>query len=183
MTGRGKRSQSKRPENPELAALRAEVTAGLPTGNDRPPAAGAKAIGGGRGNNGRWVGDRFFSNDEIIEQARALLADNWPKGDIKRALARRFGGKGKTFERHLSYARRRNLGALQRTKPEAKADSLQQWRVMQAEQRQKRARCEQEVERARQKLDVLQAKFDEAGDTELESFSALFVGLGVVTHL
>lgn len=130
-------------------------------GRERPqPAVGAPARGGGKGNHGRWVGDKFFSADEIVEQCRTLLASNWPAGDIKRALVKRFGGKGLSFGRHLSIARKRNLESIGRTAPEAKSDSIQFWRVLEAEQQQKRPGIEKEIAAAREKLAVLQQAFD-----------------------
>jgi len=183
VTGRGKRSQQKGPPvNPELAALRAAVTEGLPPGNERTGEVGVSVRAGGRGNKGRWVGERFVSHDEIIENIRALLADNWTAGDIKRAMVRKFGGTSKSFLRHLSYARKRNLQNIERKPEEAKSDSVQQWSRLLAEERQKRAQYTAEVAAAKAKLTLLQAGYDAAeGGEDLEiARDRLDVGLGML---
>lgn len=131
-------------------------------------AKGEPARGGGNGNHGRWVGEKFIPAEEIINQTRALLSNSFPAGDIKRTLVRLYGGSGRSFERYLSVARKRNLQAIGRSPAEAKSDSVWQWSRLLSEQFPKRGRCEQELEAARKKLDQLQKAYDEAKGDDVE---------------
>lgn len=162
MVGRSK----KLPINPELAALRAAVTEGLPPATERTEEVGAQAVAGGKVNKGRWLGAGearvFVPNGEIVEEIRALLADSWTPGDIQREMARKFGGNGASFAKHIAHARQRNLATLARKPEEAKSDSVQQWQQLLTEERQKRAQASADVEVAKVKLETAYAAYDDA---------------------
>lgn len=121
-----------------------------------------KVKGGGRGNYGRWLGDTFISADTIVEQVRTLLADSWTIGDIKRSLVKKFGGKPRSFEKHVAVARKRNRETIGRTREESKADSCQQWIRLMADERVRRGRAEKQIEKLEAKLETLTTAYDAA---------------------
>ena len=154
------------PHDPELAKLQNEITDGLPPGSCRDGAKGGPVRSGGKGNHGRWIGEKFISADEIIESIRDLLANSWTSGDIKRVMAKRFGGSGRSFERHLRAARKRNLEHLCRTPYEAKADSMQQWQRLLVEAKQDKSRTHANLLAAQTELNALRMRLADGGLTD-----------------
>lgn len=87
-----------------------------------------RATAAGKGKKGRLTPDgQFVSTHDIVEQVRTLLIRGYTSGEIKRALARKFGGRGRSFEQHIAVARRRNLEVIDKAPCDAKAESMSLW--------------------------------------------------------
>ncbi len=118
---------------------------------------------GGRGNHGRWIGDRFVAADEIVESIRMLLADSWTVGDIKREMVRKFGGTGRSFERYLRVARARNIEQTGKTSSESKADAVYQWHRLLVEAKTEKRRTYANLLAVQNEVDQLRNRAAGAG--------------------
>ena len=156
----------------QFADLHAEVTADLPPrAADRKPASGppARASGGKPGRT--TMNGTFIPTNTIIENVRILLADSYTTGDIKRMLVSQFGGKGASFNKHISLARKRNNQFLQRSPEESRSDAMSQWQRLLVEAKTEKKRAEANLKTAQRELDELRRSSSSIDPTEdIESY-------------
>lgn len=129
--------------------------------------------GAGKGRKGRIGPDgRFISTDSIVEQCRALLADSWPDGDVRKALARQFGGSANGYRKHIAMARKKNLAQLNRTLEESKSDAMQQWQRLLAEAQAEKRRIYVNLMAAQKELAIIRQRYETTPEA-LPEFMAL----------
>lgn len=168
---------------PSTSAVARDILSSIPAepnGKRTPEPPQGRATGAG-GKPGRMTPDgQFVSTETIVENIRALLADSWTKGDIRRVLVRQFGGTAQSFNRHIALARKRNLAQLGRSPEQSKADSMQQWQRLLVEAQQEKKRChanltstQTELMKARRALD----KVDDEANPEM-----YLTMLGTINH-
>lgn len=171
---RGKRTPPTKPTKTELptdheslAALRHEIQTDVAAnGVNRVGAAQGTATGAGRGLKYRKLPDgTLVATEDIVEFVRTLLIDCWTDGDIKRALVKKFGGKGCTFKKHISLARKSNLQVLERTPEQAKSESIGQWVRLLAEAKSQKSVNMVDLRRGQRLIAAIQKKVDDGEAT------------------
>ncbi len=155
------------PNNLESERLGDDPVESSPKGNSKGFTRGLLARAGGRGNHGRWIGERFVAADEIVESIRMLLADSWTVGDLKREMAKKFGGTGRSFERYLRVARARNIQQAGKTASESKADAMHQWHRLLVEAKSEQRRTYANLLAVQNELDQLRERAAGAGGATL----------------
>lgn len=109
----------------DIEAIRAEPDAReRKDKNDRGIGEKLEKISPGKGQKFHIMPDGTkVATDDIIELVRTLLPTSFP-GEIKRVLAKRFGGRGLSYVKHIAIARARNRGLVSKELIDTKSESI-----------------------------------------------------------